>query len=217
MPNATFLTEKYPGQESELWTPCIDTFFRIHAPLLPVSVCIDAPSAKGPWFESRKQSPYLHVVGEVLKEPGPDEFLPRIGAMFGLDLTNHPGRVTTMGDIAEIYPDMVLIKPNRHGISIMENKPYYRSTFDGNQDAGGAYIACVNWLNAVGIPCEYLLIHSISWQKYPMVKEVQEVLKARFGVILLEDIFSAMAKYQFKYDPITEAWSPFTEKGSDYA
>ncbi len=217
MSNATYLTDRYPGQESELWTPCIDTFFRVHSPLLPVSACIHAPSANGPWFQSRKQSPSLHLVGDVLKEPGPDEFLPRIGAMFGLDLTNHPGRVTNMGDVAGIYPDIVLVKPSKQGVSIIENKPYYGSSFDGNQGAGGAYVACVNWLNSVGLPCEYLLIHSISWKGYAMVKDVQDILKDRLGVILLEDIFAAMAEAQFEYKRIKEAWSSFTDKGSDYA
>jgi hypothetical protein len=217
MSNATYLTEKYPGQESELWTPCIDLFFRVHTPLLPVSVCIDAPSAKGPWFESRKQSPYLKVVGDVLREPGPDDFLPRVGARYGLDLMNHPGRITTKGDIAGICPDIILIKPDKQGVSIIENKPYYESTFDGNQGPGGAYIDCVDWLNAAGIPCEYLLIHSISWKQYPTVKQVQDIVRDRFRVVLLEDIFVAMAQNQFKYGPIREPWSQFAEKGSDYA
>ncbi|MBP7526720.1 MAG: hypothetical protein KA801_02265 [Syntrophorhabdaceae bacterium] len=160
----------------------------------------------------------MKVVGEVLREPGPDDFLPPIGAMYGLDLTSHPGRVTTKGDIAGIKPDIILIKPNRQGVSMMENKPYYESTFDGNPGPGGAYTDCVAWFNTLGIPCEYLLIHSISfsWKQYTLVKEVQDILGDRFGTILLEDIFVAMAEAQFKYGPVTE-WNPFVEKGSDYA
>jgi len=216
MRNATYLTEKYPGQESELWTSCIDSYFRIHAPLLPTSVCIEAPLAQGPWFERRKESPYLKVVGEVLREPGPNDFLPPVGERFGLDLLNHADRVTMKGDIAGIYPDFVLIKPNRQGVSIVENKPYYESTFDGNQGAGGAYIDCVNWLNTVGVPCEYLIIHSVSWKQYPMVKKVQGILEDSFGVLLLEDVFGAMAQDGFKFDAVKEPWLSFAEKGSDY-
>ncbi len=217
MPNATYLTEKYPRQESVLWTPCLHDFFINCVPFLPVSICIDAPSPKGPWYKSREQSPILRVSGDLLKEPGPNEFLRVIGCRFDLDLINHPGRFTTKGDIAGIYPDLVLIKPNKHGISIMENKPYYESTFDGNQGPGGAYIDCVDWLNTVGIHCEYILIHSISWKQYPRVKEIQDVLKGRFGVILLEDIFNAMDQHKFRHELISEPWTQFGEKGSDYA
>ncbi|KAF0218588.1 MAG: hypothetical protein FD174_2681 [Geobacteraceae bacterium] len=129
MQNATYLTDKYPGKESELWTPCIESFFRVHTPILPITACIDDPSDSGPWFESRKNSTKLKIAGEILLEPGPDEFLPLIGSRFGLDLTNHPDRITTKGDIAGIYPDIVLLKPNLQGVCIIENKPYYGSTF----------------------------------------------------------------------------------------
>lgn len=94
---------------------------------------------------------------------------------------------------------------------------YWHRGFDGNQGVGGAYIDFINWLNAVGISCEYLLIHSISWKQYPIVKDIQSILKDRFGVLLLEDIFAAMAKEQFKYYPVEEPWSLFVEKGTDYA
>jgi hypothetical protein len=126
MPNATYLTEKYPGVEKELWTPCIYTFLIIYKPVLPVSVCIEHASATGPWFEARKQSPDLRTIGKLLKEPPPEGYLPPISSMFNLDLERHPGRYNAEGnDIAGIAPDMVLIKPNREGVTILENKPYY--------------------------------------------------------------------------------------------
>lgn len=216
--NATYLTEKYLGRESSLWTPCIHRFLINYRPELPISACIDVPSSNGPWYELRKEAPSLKVVGDVLPaELGPEVFLQRIGDMYGRDLSNDLSRNSASGDITGIYPDIVLIQPNRTGVYVLENKPYYHSKFDGNQFAGGAYTSFVEWLNNMGIPTQYLVIQSASWREYAKVYELQGLLKDRFGVLLLEDVFSAMAQVGYKYDPITEDWSLFTNKSSDFA
>lgn len=219
MRNATYLTEKYPGRESDLWTPCIYDFFCQYRPELPVSICIESPSPNGPWYESMKQTPFLKIDGEILKEPGPEVFLPKIGVMYGVDLVNDPARYTTRGDIAGIFPDILLIRPNRQGVYIIENKPYYESSFNGNQGPGGAYIDFIKWQNARGIPFDYLIIQSISSKNehYSKVKQIQDELPGHFGILLFEDIFRQMANSNFTYEFIRENWADFTEKGSDYA
>jgi hypothetical protein len=68
----------------------------------------------------------------------------------------------------------------------------------------------------VGIPTEYLVIHSISWKAYPQLKKLQQELQTRLGSLLLEDIFGAMAKHGFHYEPIDAEWGYYAEKGADY-
>jgi len=215
--NATYLTEMFSGNETDLWTPCIYDFFCRHNPELRVSACIDSPSQNGPWYEARKRDPFLKVEGTILKEPSPDEFLRQVGATFGLGLMSDPRRFTTSGNIAGISPDIVIIRPGRQGVCIIENKPYYRSSFTGNQGPGGAYTEFVLWLNGRGIPCQYLIIHSTSWEKYPQVKQLHQELPGRFGSLLLEEIFLQMARHRFSYPLVMKNWDEFAEKGSDYA
>jgi hypothetical protein len=217
MQNATYLTERYPGRERELWTPCFYDFFRRYEPDLPVSACIEFPSPAGPWYESRRRIPFLGIKGDIIRERWPDEFLPTAEARFGLNLMNDPARFPARGDIAGICPDIVVIRPEKQGLYVIEVKPYYESSFDGNQGPGGAYIDFVIWLNKRDVPCEYLVVQSISLQAYPIVKQIQDALRDHFGVLLLEDIFAEMGKCAFSYPPITERWSDFTDKGTDFA
>jgi hypothetical protein len=218
MKNATFLTEMYPGKEATLWTPCLYDFFDRYEPELPISECFRSPSQKGPWYRKREQRSTLKIDGEVLKEPGHKEFLPKIGAMFGHDLTVDSYRFPPKRDIAGISPDILIIHPNNQGVVIIENKPYYGgSKFDGNQGVNGDYVAFVRWLNERNIPTEYLVIHSSSWQQHEKVYRLQCELQDHFGSLLLEDIFHQMTRYNFKHEAITEDWSDFTDKSSDYA
>ena len=215
--DATCLTEKYPGQESELWTPCIYDFFCAYKPSLFVTACINDPLPTGPWFKPREQSDFLKIDGDVLKEASQDVFLPKIGEMFGIDMMNDPGRYVEGNDIAGIVPDITVILPDRQGVYIIENKPYFESTFDGNQGLGGAYIDFVKWLNKKTIHCQYLIVQPISWKAYSKVKQVQDEIPIYFGILLLEDIFLNMTKHGFSYDRINERWCDFSNKGSDYA
>ena len=219
MQNATFLTQKYPGED--FWTSCIHDFLCRCKPDLPVSACIRTPSASGPWYESRQQSPILRIDdSEILKEPGPNKFLSKIGSVFGMNLMDDPGRCTTKGCITGIAPDIVLIRPGKQGVCIIENKPYYESGFGGNQaPPDGAYIDFVLWLNGEkGVPTEYMVMHSCSWKKdYPKVKQLQDVLQGHFGSLLLEDIFLQMARHKFVYPPIAECWEDFADKRGDFA
>jgi hypothetical protein len=137
MQNATYLTERYPGKETEFWTPCIYDFFCQYKPELAVSACIVAPSTGGPWYEAREQSRSLKIEGDILKEPGPEEFLLKIGTTFRLNLLDDPKRFPAKGDIAGITPDILVIRPHMQGVYVIENKPYYESRFDGNQGPDG--------------------------------------------------------------------------------
>jgi hypothetical protein len=217
--NATWLTCKYPGKEDVLWTPCIRKFFLEKKPILPVSACIDSLT-NGPRYTARMRSRYLHVDGKLLPPNcGPGVFLPKISARFGLNLGIHPGRYRIVNgnnyDIAGLVFDMVLIKPGQQGIVIMENKPYYESTLTFNQGVGGDYIRFVRWLDRLNIPCEYIIICSTSWNVD--LKPIQDELTLNcFGLVFIEDIFSAMAGYKFRYPSIHEPWSLFTNKAPDY-
>jgi hypothetical protein len=219
MQNATWLTDQYPGREDELWTRCIYEFFCRYNPQLPISSCIESPAPKGPWYQSRKLSPRLKIDGDILKHSVTDEFLTKISANYGLNLTDDPDTYPEGNDIAGIDPDIILIKSQKKGVSLIENKPYYSSTFDGNQGPGGAYIQFVLWLNKRKIPCEYILIHSIGWSDSQYQKEIQiqEDLQSSFGIIFLEDIFEQMNRYKFSYRAVKECWSDYTDKGADYA
>ena len=100
---------------------------------------------------------------------------------------------------------------------VIENKPHFGSAFKPNQGPGGAYVKFVGWLNSKGVHSEYLLIMPISWGKeYRKVLQLCEVGNS-FGVLLLEDIFAAMSRHNFKYEGVTENWRDFSDKGDSYA
>lgn len=217
--NATFLTEKYPGQEKQLWIPCIYNFFQKIKPKLSVSKCIESPSQGGPWYESRQKSPFLHIEGDILMEPIRDDFLEKISTRFGIDLIGlSSGRITATGDITGIGPDIIIIKPNKQGIYIIEIKPYSWSSFTGNQEYSGAYLKFINWLNYKNIPCEYFVVKSIGCTPslYENVLKIQKNITNHFGILLLEDIFSVMDKTNFEYPDINEKWGEYSDKGFDY-
>jgi hypothetical protein len=218
--NATYLTKNYPGKERELWNPCIIEFFRKHKPMLPISVCIDNPTATGPWFKSRPQFGELSVEGKILEEG--QDFLEEIGAMFGKNLKGPPnGRITETGNIAGIEPDIIIM--SNQVVYIVEVKPYDSSSFTGNQEAGkgkGAYLKFVKWINEKkNIPCEYLVIMSVGCNNslYKGVVELQKELKEHFWLLLLEDIFSKMDEENYKYRYVKEEWREYTDKDIDYS
>ncbi len=213
--DATCLTDKHPGVEHELWTPCIHRFLIEHSPRLPISACIHKPSDTGPWYERRRGSPCVNATGTVLIEPGPDQFFGAIKESIGLDLASDAGRFTSAGDIGGIYPDILML--NQDSIFLMENKPYYGSKFDGNQDAEGAYAAFTEWMNRKAIRCEYLVLCPVSWPEYPKVTALQHKLGEFFGVILLEDVFNLMSEAKYAYPGISEDWGEYSNKGNDYA
>jgi len=220
MQDATYLTdEKYPGQEAELWTPCIYDFFCRCKPTLRVSTCILPEPNSAPYYTSRKQVPSLKIEGDMYIEPGPHQFLYKISEMYNTNLMNDQSRITEIGDIAGINPDIVVILPKQQGVLIIENKPYYSSTFDGNQGPDGAYFRFVQWLNdEKHIHCEYLVIMPISWKNgYSEALQLCEKLGNSFGVLLLEDIFAAMSNAHFRYETVKENWGDFSDKGGDYA
>lgn len=217
MQDATYLTdEKYPGKESELWTPCIYDFFYRYRPKLLVSTCILPAPKSAPFYTSRKQAPSLKIEGDMYIEPSSNQFLYKIAEMFDRKLMFDESRNTEIGDITGINPDIVVVLPMRQGVLIIENKPYYGSTFDGNQGHNGAYVRFVKWLNSKDIHCEYLVIMPISWKNgYSKVAQLCEDLT--FGVLLLEQIFDAMATHNFRYETVKENWRDFSDKYGDYA
>jgi hypothetical protein len=222
MSDATILTDMYPGKENEIWTPCIYEFFCQNKPQLqlPISSCIESPAPQGPWYQSRKPSSYLKIDGDIIEHPVTDEFLTKIGKNHELNLIEDPDRYLKGNDIAGITPDIILIKPEKKGVFIIENKPYGSgpSSFYGNQGPGGAYIEFVLWLNRKKIPCEYIVICPIGWtpREYQKEIEIQNQMQRFFGIIFLEDIFEQMSKYKFSYPVIKEQWKDYTEKGADY-
>ncbi|MFZ0052952.1 MAG: hypothetical protein WAK96_14340 [Desulfobaccales bacterium] len=216
--NATYLTDKYPGREDNLWTPCIFEFFVTHRPKLPVSVCKNNRSIKDPYFEKRKYSETIKIEGEVLKTNDKYliNFLPEIDNIFKSNLNSYPRRNTLAG----ISPDIFIIRPNREGVYIIENKPYYKPAFTGNQGPGQAYIEFVRWLYRNDIHCEYLLIHTAccAGETYEKIKQIQDELPSHFGVLLLEHIFMEMHNTNFPYLPISdkEKWIDYTDTKPDY-
>ncbi len=220
MTDATGLTDKdkYLGQETELWTPCIYDFFCRCTPKLPVSTCILPVPEGAPWYTSRRQTPILKIEGDTYIEPAPSQFLYKISEVFYRSLMFDRSRFTERGDISGINPDIVVILPQQQGVLVIENKPYYVSPFDGNQVPGGAYVDFVKWLNSKGVRCQYLVIMPISGRdkEYGEVVQLCKDLRDSFAVLLLEDIFAAMSNHHFKYETVKENWLDFSDKGNGY-
>lgn len=216
--NATYLTEKYIGQEETLWTPCIYKFLCEFQPELPIYHCIKAPPVNGPWYKKTSQT--ITTNGEIVTELGYDRLLEHIGDAFGVKLLKSTSRFTDSGDIAGIKPDIVIIDTNSKSVNILENKPYYHSQFDGNQEPpDGVYIRYVEWLNREGIPTRLNIIHSCSLQnkEYLKVKQLNELLQGCYGSVMLEDIFQMMHQTNYHYEGVVENWGDFTEKSADCA
>lgn len=212
--NATHLTDRYLGQECSLWTPCIYDFLGAYHPELPTYSCIESPSRNGPWYKREKE--LLQTGGSIVCEKGFDDLLSIIGDAFGLPLVEDQSRFTENGNIAGIVPDMVVIQQHRQGVALIENKPYYHSTFDGNQaPPDGAYLRYVEWLCDKGIPTTLVVIHSSSWKEYPLVKQLSTSMKDKYRSVMLEDVFLLMEQSGFRYSGITECWGDFTNKYPD--
>jgi hypothetical protein len=218
MQNATYLTEKYPGKEEGLWTPCLIKFFEEH-PTLPISVPISNLNSDGHCYELRKVAPFLEINGTVLMDRGNDIFLSEIEKTFFKVLRNDEGRYldNPKRDIAGINPDIMVIVPNK-GVYLFENKPYDSISWTGNQGPDGAYVQFVNWLNNKGIHAEYIIIHSIGVgdKNDSVIMNIKKILGENYGSILLEDVFAKMDEIGFKYPLPFEDWKDFTDKGSDF-
>ena len=216
MQNATWLTQKFPRSEREFWTPCIYKYLIQCKPQLPVSVCL------GPCGDykcgRRKTFPSISLEGDVCKEPKLDVLLGKIEGAFEVNLRDDPKRFSAGNDIAGFSPDILVIRPNKQGVYLMENKPYYESELDGNQIPGGAYAEFTRWINGRVPRCEYLVIRSISMRKSPHKKlfRLQEDLKNLFGIVLLEDVFLQMHKDDFRFPGMTESWNDYTDKSPDF-
>jgi hypothetical protein len=162
-------------------------------------VILNSPDAHL-WFKRRRSKPVLDTEGAVHAHPGYG-FLSIVSKSFpDKDLENDPGRHIEGCDITGFKPDILIEHQNKAGFSIVEIKPYDRSTLTPAQPAD--YIHCINWLNAKQVPCEYLLVAPFWWQvvdKRPdQIMAIQESLRNHFGMIWFEDIFSEMNKRGFK-------------------
>jgi len=212
--NATHLTDKYPGQEPELWTPCVHKFLCDFRPALPTYHCLKDPQVNGPWYKLTEQT--VLTDGTIVCEQGYETLLGSIEDAFGVRLVQSSSRFTDIGDIAGIVPDIVIIDSNSKCVNILENKPYYGSRFDGNQmPPDGAYIRFVEWLNRKGITTRLNIIHSSSWKEYHKVKQLNELLKDCYGSVMLEDIFQMMHQKNYHYRGVVENWGDFIDKSSD--
>jgi hypothetical protein len=60
-------------------------------------------------------------------------------------------------------------------------------------------------------------IHSCSWGQTHRLKQIQDKLQGNYGSVLPEDIFSEMAKHNYRYPGISEDWVTYTDTSSDYA
>jgi len=220
MQDATYLTdEKYPGKESELWTPCIYDFLYRYKPKLLVSTCIHQVAPNSAPYTSRKQAPFLKIEGDMYIEPSPNQILYKIADTFDRNLMfDKSPRSSNNGDITGIDPDIVVILPKQQGVLIIENKPYGdKSNFGGNQGPDGAYVNFVKWLIGKGIHCEYLVIMPIAWKEENKVRQLCEKLKNNFGVLLLEHIFTTMSTHNFRYEIVKENWRDFSDTVGHYA
>lgn len=221
MQDATYLTdEKYPGKESELWTPCIYDFFYRYKPMLSVSTCIHIDVPNSALYTSRKQSRFLKIEGDMYIEPSPNQILYKIADTFDRNLMfDKSSRSSQNGDITGIDPDIVIILPRHQGVLLIENKPYGDSSkFGGNQGPDGAYVKFVKWLNGKGISCQYLVIMPIAWPKGEnKVRQLCENLQNNFGVLLLEHIFTTMSTHNFRYEIVKENWRDFSDTVGLYA
>ena len=212
--NATYLTQEYPGQEDTLWTPCLYDFFCKFSLELPTYCCINSPSNEGPWY--KQDNNIIKTQGFIYSQKEPEDLLDKIGTSYSVDLKKNPSRYKEKGDIAGIKPDIVIIDRQEQGVILMENKPYYHSTFDGNQEPpDGAYIDFVRWLNEENIPTLFAVIHSSSWNTYSQVKQLNDLMGKQYASVMLEDIFWLMSQKNFQYNDISEHWSAYTNKKPD--
>ena len=218
--NATYLTDKYLGREDNLWTPCIIKFFLkySHNLILPVSACKNTSAINGRFFDKRECSETIKIDGKIINTERRllSGLLPEIDNIFESKLNNDLWRNTLAG----ISPDIFIIRPNREGVYIIENKPYYKPAFTGNQGPREAYIEFVKWLYRNDIHCEYLLIHTAccSGETYEIIEKIQDELLSHFGILLLEHIFLEMHNKKFTYSPISEneKWIDYTDTKPDY-
>ena len=227
MLNATYLTEKYAGEEETLWTPCFRAFLGgVHPLRLPVSKCTGNPPGEAPYYELRKKDPSLLITraDKVFTPRGAGELLAEIKSRFDMFKVQDSRRYPEGKDIAGIQPDLVIVQAaisqeNSPRIYLIENKPYYESGLTGNQMAGGDYARFLKWLNECDVPCQLLILQSISWRRYNEVVSLQDTLSPHFGVLLIEDLFEAMQRCHFQYSPITdtEQWGNYVHKGQDFA
>jgi hypothetical protein len=99
--NATYLTDKYPGREDNLWTPCIIKFFLkySHNLILPVSACKNTSAINGRFFDKRPFSETVKIDGKIINpERGLlSGLLPEIDNIFKSNLNSDPRRNTLAG------------------------------------------------------------------------------------------------------------------------
>ena len=212
--DASYLTEKYSGQERELWTPCLHTYFKQHKPTLPVRECVPGESSK---FRDRRSAPKIAMTGEILLDPG-YSFLEKIDKAFNVSLVNDPKRYVWRSrngkrkkcDIAGFQPDIFLIDAKTKRVVIFENKPYEYSTLTGPQEQD--YVDFVLWLQRKKIECEYLFVSPHEWtrRKFPALVKMQKTIPGSLGFIWYEDIFSKMAADGFDYAELGKPWSDYT-------
>ncbi len=219
MQNSTYLTEQFPGLEDALWTPLIVDFLSKHKVDVPVSSYI--PGSSSPWYGLRSKNPYINFNGSIIDHPGQGlSLLNIIETHLGVPLADDVGRWKKGCDIAGIQIDILHLDPREKSIYVIENKPYYNSKLDGNQESGESYVEFVKWINSMGISCQYLFIHSIGCCNTLFTKcaEVQANLGHLFGVILLEDLFQLMSDCGYTHPKVLGYdFHDYSCKGNDYA
>lgn len=216
MKNATFLTETKKGSEELFWTPCFEKFLSKQVEI-PVSLFLGVKK-NPPWFSSRKFSPVL-TYDDILnskKQKGASgkDVIELVNNKFGARIDENDF-TDECGDVSGIIFDIVLV--SKTGVYILENKPYRKIVFSGNQLVGEAYEKYIKKINDFGIDCQLLYVLSVGIDNHSCreIEKIQLSMGNRFGIILLEHLFELMDKTRFEYQGILN-WKEFSLASPDY-
>lgn len=232
MSNASDLMDK-PEPFEAYWTTCFIEFVLRKKPNLNVYKYIANPKESGPWFERREAYNEIGLsditLGHLIREPQVDIGTYYSGLVEWIDLNldvnvkgnGSDGKIiidnfeTTISVIGGISPDIVIRHPLKNEIILIENKPFFGSSLTAAQSS--EYVKFVKHLNInKNIRCQYLLLHTLSWDKCDSQgMELQNGLKDLFGVLLWDDIFLTMDKEYFNFDGRTN-WKDYTSDLSSH-
>jgi len=218
MQDATYLTELHKGRgkgEQHFWEPCLADFFRQWKPSLPV-YRIEANEAEGRRFLRRDVRPLFHARGNFASQLHGSNLLGAIEDATKTELRNDPGRyaIPRMDD-AGISVD--LLHTDGAAVTLLEIKPYDKSSFSGNQLRGESYTRFICWLRSRGVDIQWLFLMPFAamWDNTAQFSELQSELGAALGFIVFEDVFTEMSKRGYRYKGI-ERWSDYALKESKY-
>jgi len=214
--DATYLTEKYPGEQT-FWEPLLVRFFAQNTNRLKLKVYQIDADQHDRRFRLRLAKPYFAVTRAMAQQLFGDRLLAPIEEATGLKLRDDPRRYLRPGmDDAGIKVDLLHV--DGPSVTLLEIKPFDTSEFSGNHLAGGSYPRFVRWLGSRGIDCQYLFAmpYAAMWKKGSEFNDLQCELGLAFGFVLFEDIFSEMSRCGFKYEGISEPWEDYVKKEAQY-